>query len=112
MLAWLVAVADLCQSGATLAGIMEDCIAAYPCSGEINFTVADARASQARVADAYLRHGPKVETIDGLSLEFDDWRFNLRASNTEPLLRLNVETRGDAALLERKVGELKALIAG
>ncbi len=112
MLAWLVVVADLCQSGDTLAGIMEDRIAAYPCSGEINFTVADTKASQARVADAYMRYGPKVETIDGLSLEFDDWRLNLRASNTEPLLRLNVETRGDAALLERKVGELKALIAG
>lgn len=110
MIAWLVVVADLCESGETLAGIMEDCIAAYPCSGEINFTVADAKAVQRRVADAHMRYSPKVETIDGLSLEFDDWRFNLRASNTEPLLRLNVETRGDPALLDRKVAELRAMI--
>ena len=85
--------------------------AAFPCSDEINFTVADAAASREKVADAYLPRNPRVATLDGLSMEFDDWRFNLRASNTEPLLRLNVETRGNAALVMRKVEEISALIA-
>ncbi|MEM9106750.1 MAG: phosphomannomutase, partial [Pseudomonadota bacterium] len=55
---------------------------------------------------------PAVDTLDGLSLSFDDWRFNVRASNTEPLLRLNVEARGDADLVAGKVQELTALIGG
>lgn len=112
MLAWLEVVAELSASGMSLAEAVGERIAAFPCSGEINFTVADAKASQAKVADAYQRFDPTVETIDGLSMEFDDWRFNLRASNTEPLLRLNVETRADPALLEAKVAELQGLIAG
>lgn len=111
MLAWLEVVAELSASGARLADAVEQRIAAFPCSGEINFTVADAKLSQQKVADAYLRFDPLIETIDGLSMEFDDWRFNLRASNTEPLLRLNVETRADTVLLSRKVAELQGLIA-
>ncbi len=112
MLAWLEVVAELSASGARLAEVMEERIAAFPCSGEINFTVADAKASQQKVAEAYQRFSPEVDTLDGLGMEFDDWRFNLRASNTEPLLRLNVETRADTALLTRKVDELTKLIAG
>jgi len=110
MLAWLEVVSELSATGARLADVMEERIAAFPCSGEINFTVADTKESQEKVADTYLRFDPMVETIDGLSMEFDDWRFNLRASNTEPLLRLNIETRADPALLSRKVEELKGLI--
>jgi phosphomannomutase len=112
MLAWLTVVAELSETGATLADMVDARIAAYPCSGEINFTVADAKACQDRVAARYLPSNPAVDTLDGLGMAFDDWRFNLRASNTEPLLRLNVETRGDPALLKRQVGELTALIAG
>lgn len=112
MLAWLEVVAELSASGMSLADAVGERIAAFPCSGEINFTVADSKASQAKVADAFQRFNPTVEAIDGLSMEFDDWRFNLRASNTEPLLRLNVETRADPALLEAKVAELRGLIVG
>lgn len=111
MLAWLEVVAELSASGARLAEVMEERIAAFPCSGEINFTVADAKVSQQKVAEAYQRFNPAVDTLDGLGMEFDDWRFNLRASNTEPLLRLNVETRADTTLLARKVDELRKLIA-
>jgi phosphomannomutase len=110
MLAWLEVVVELAERDQSLADVMDGRITAFPCSGELNFTVADARISQERVADAYARFSPRLETVDGLSMEFDDWRFNLRASNTEPLLRLNVETRADTALLARKVAELTALI--
>src|SRR5690606_34207353 len=94
MLTWLAVVSELSATGKSLAEMLEERIAAFPCSGEINFTVADAKAVQQKVADHYLPANPVVESIDGLGIVFDDWRFNLRASNTEPLLRLNVETRG------------------
>ena len=112
MLAWLAIVAELSASGTTLAERVEERIRAFPCSGEINFKVADAKAARGRVAEHYQSLNPKVETVDGLSMEFDDWRFNLRSSNTEPLLRLNVETRADAALLRAKIDEISALVRG
>jgi phosphomannomutase len=112
MLAWLELVAELSASGASLAELVDRRVAAFPCSGEINFTVADAETAKARVADFYGPLGPRVDTMDGLGMAFDDWRFNLRASNTEPLLRLNVEARGDAALVGRKVEEIAGLIRG
>jgi phosphomannomutase len=83
----------------------------FPCSGEINSSVADVKAVIAKVEDTYASGG-KVDKIDGLSVEFDDWRFNLRGSNTEPVIRLNVETRGDHALMEAKTAELLAIIRG
>lgn len=110
MLAWLDVVADLSASGTTLAERLEARIAAYPCSGEINFTVKDAAAIQARISDHFMPKNPELETVDGLGMVFSDWRFNLRSSNTEPLLRLNVETRGDTTLLKEKVGEITGLI--
>jgi len=110
MLTWLDVVCELSATGVTLAETLEERIAAFPCSGEINFTVADSKAVQERVAEHYQRFNPTLETIDGLGMAFDDWRFNLRASNTEPLLRLNVETRADQKLLEEKVQELRGLI--
>lgn len=83
----------------------------YPVSGEINLTVASPDAVLESIAAYYASQGGTRSDIDGLSLDFTDWRFNLRASNTEPLLRLNVETRGDAALLEQKTQELQQLIS-
>jgi len=110
MLSWLSVVAELSATGASLAQMVEARIAAFPCSGEINFTVGDAKRIRGRVADHYARGNASVDELDGLSMEFDEWRFNLRSSNTEPLLRLNVETRGDPDLLDRKVGEISTLI--
>ena len=81
---------------------------AYPTSGEINSKVEDPEAVIAAVESAF--PGGARETVDGLSVAFDDFRFNIRKSNTEPLLRLNVETRGDTVLLEQKTAELLALI--
>ncbi|WP_163269110.1 phosphomannomutase/phosphoglucomutase [Chelativorans alearense] len=112
MLTWLDVVCELSATGSTLAETLEERIAKFPCSGEINFTVDDAKAVQERVADHFGRANPALETVDGLGMVFDDWRFNLRASNTEPLLRLNVETRANQKLLEEKVAELSGLIEG
>ena len=83
----------------------------YPVSGEINLTVASPDAVLESIAAYYASQAGTRSDIDGLSLDFADWRFNLRASNTEPLLRLNVETRGDAALLEQKTQQLQQLIS-
>ena len=85
---------------------------AFPASGEINRKVKDAAAVIARVEAEYTPRAVAVDRTDGLSVEFADWRFNLRSSNTEPLLRLNVESRGDAALMRAKTAELLELLGG
>src|SRR5271157_5652956 len=100
----------LSTEGAALGELVADMMAAYPCSGEINATVDDAQAIIARVEEHYAPNAVSVEYIDGLSIDYTEWRFNLRMSNTEPLIRLNVETRGDRTLLDLKVQELLAII--
>ncbi len=110
MLPWLSVAAELSASGATLAELVGERVAAFPCSGEINFTVRDAGGIRSRIADHYAPQNPAIDDLDGISMEFDDWRFNLRSSNTEPLLRLNLETRGDRALMERRTAEISDLI--
>jgi len=113
MVPWLLIAERISTTGIPLAQMVEQRIAAYPCSGEINFKVADAAAVVRRVESRYLSETfASVDRTDGLSVAFDDWRFNLRASNTEPLLRLNVETRGSVALLEEKTTELRRLVRG
>lgn len=99
MIPWLL-IADLVSStGMSLAEMVEDRMHAFPCSGEINFKVDDARAAIDRVMAHYARFEPVLDHTDGISADFGNWRFNLRSSNTEPLLRLNVESRSDAALM-------------
>jgi phosphomannomutase len=85
---------------------------AYPASGEINRRLADPAAAIARVEARWLAAARAIDRTDGLSLAFDSWRFNLRMSNTEPVLRLNVETRADPELLQARTDELLALIDG
>ena len=104
-------VADLLGStGSTLADLVQERMAAFPCSGEINFRVADARAAVAAVLEHHASLAPRLDHTDGLSADFGDWRFNLRSSNTEPLLWLNVEARGDARLMQARTGEISRLI--
>lgn len=110
MIPWLLIAALVSESGRSLADWVEDRMAAYPCSGEINFKVADAKVSVARVMEHFASHAPALDHTDGISADFGDWRFNLRSSNTEPLLRLNVETRGDAALLQARTDEISSLL--
>ena len=94
-----------------LSGFIADAQARFPVSGEINRTVNDPAAVLKSITAHYQPQTPRYDDCDGVSLEFANWRFNLRTSNTEPLLRLNVETRGDAKLLATKTDELLALIA-
>ena len=105
MIPFLLVARLVSKTGKKLADLVDEMIAAYPCSGEINSKVADVPAVIARIESEYGPQGT-VDHIDGLSVEFPDWRFNLRGSNTEPLLRLNVESRGDRGLMERKTAEL------
>ena len=107
MITWLLVVQLLSDSGKTLSECVAQYHDAYPCSGEINSTVKDIPSTIAKIEQAYA-HQPdaKVSKIDGLSIAFQDWRFNLRGSNTEPVLRLNVESRGSPALMEEKTKEL------
>lgn len=111
MIPWLLIAALVSESGRSLADLVEDRMARFPCSGEINFKVADASAAVARVMAHYAGQSPALDHTDGISADFGDWRFNLRSSNTEPLLRLNIETRGDAALLQQRTAELSGLLA-
>ena len=110
MITALIVCEMLCSCGKKLSeliGSMED---AFPCSGEINRKVADSKAVLAKLEKKY-KEG-KADRLDGLSMEFPNWRFNLRASNTEPVIRLNVETRGDRKLLAEKTQELLQEIGG
>ncbi|MCB1777704.1 MAG: phosphomannomutase, partial [Candidatus Competibacteraceae bacterium] len=110
MIPWLLIAELISQRHLPLSALVNARMRAFPCSGEINFRVANAPAKLVEIRAAYADQQPTVDETDGLSLEFADWRFNVRSSNTEPLLRLNVETRGDAELLERRTDELRALI--
>ncbi|KKD57708.1 phosphomannomutase [Stenotrophomonas maltophilia] len=106
MIPWLLIAQLISESGRSLADWVEDRMAAYPCSGEINFKVADAKAAVARVMAHFAAQAPVLDHTDGISADFGDWRFNLRSSNTEPLLRLNVEARGDAGLMQARTDEI------
>ncbi len=110
MLPWLLVAKLLVHSGKSLAELVYDCMAKYPCSGEINRKVNDTAAIMARVQSIYAKDAIHEDHMDGISMEFEKWRFNLRASNTEPLLRLNVESRGDVKLMQEKTEELLKLI--
>ena len=113
MIPWLLVAQLLSDSGRTLAECVEDRMRAFPCSGEINSRVDDMAAVISRVEASYAGlPGAEVTRIDGLSVAFPEWRFNLRGSNTEPILRLNVESRGNAALMEEKTEELLKKIRG
>jgi phosphomannomutase len=112
MIPWLLVTEQLCRSQKALSTLVQERVRAFPCSGEINFRVTDTDASIQHILKAYESQQPKLDYTDGISVEFSQWRFNLRASNTEPLLRLNVETRGDEALLQQHTEELRQLITG
>lgn len=110
MVPWLLIAERISATGVSLAHMVEQRIAAYPCSGEINFKVGDAVGVVRKLHDRYAGEALVEDRTDGLSLEFAMWRFNVRSSNTEPLLRLNVETRANAQLLAVKTAELRKLI--
>lgn len=111
ILTMLLMFAMLIRSGQSLAELADAGISAYPCSGEINFRVDDVSRIMASVWNRYKREAVAGDRVDGLNMEFPGWRFNLRPSNTEPALRLNIESRGDPELVQKKVRELSRFIS-
>lgn len=112
MIPWLLIGELMQQRREPLSALVAERIARFPSSGEINRKVEDAAATLAEAEDRYGPSAISVDHTDGVSVDFEDWRFNLRASNTEPLIRLNVEARGDAALMRARTDELLELIGG
>ena len=112
MIPWLLVVELISKSDKSLTQLVEERMAKFPCSGEINSVLDDAPATLVKVEAHYASSGAEIDHTDGLSMNFGDWRFNLRASNTEPVVRLNVESRGDQALMEAKTAELLKLMKG
>lgn len=107
---WLLVMQLMCQTGKPLSALVNERIAMYPGSGEINVTLADADAAFAAVEARYLVDSLSVDRQDGISVDMGEWRFSLRKSNTEPLVRLNVESRRNQQLMEDKTAELLSMI--
>jgi phosphomannomutase/phosphomannomutase/phosphoglucomutase len=110
MIPWLLVTQTVCESGKPFSALVDERMRLFPASGEINRHLKDGKAAIKRVENEYGGVARHVDYTDGLSIEFDDWRFNLRTSNTEPLVRLNVESRGDEALMRAKTEELLSLL--
>ena len=110
MIPWLIVAQLLCESGRPLSQLVAERIALFPASGELNYRVPDAKAAIAAIEGRYAAGALSLDRTDGVSFEFSDWRFNLRTSNTEPLLRLNVEARGSIALMKSKTKEILVLL--
>jgi phosphomannomutase len=110
MIPWLLVTGLMAQRNLPLSALVAERQAAFPCSGEINRTIESPERVLALVEAAYADDALSVQHIDGLSMDFADWRFNLRMSNTEPVVRLNVESRADEALMNVKTAELLALM--
>ncbi|OVZ81716.1 phosphomannomutase CpsG [Yersinia intermedia] len=110
MIPWLLVVELIAKSGLSLEQLVSERMNAYPCSGEINYKVNDASEIIKSIEQKYALMAEQIDKTDGLSMEFADWRFNIRTSNTEPLLRLNVETKGYAEKVQIKVSDLETFI--
>ena len=110
MIPWLLVAGLISSSGQPLSKLVAERMAAYPCSGEINRTIENPVAVLTKIEAVYRDQAESVEHVDGLSMSMGEWRFNVRMSNTEPVVRLNVESRGDQALMKEKTTELLALM--
>lgn len=110
MVPWLLVIELMSKQGKTLAELVDERMAAFPASGEINNTIAEPAALLKQIEQDYATDAQSIDHTDGLSMSFGNWRFNLRMSNTEPVVRLNVETRGDEKLMREKTAELLARI--
>jgi len=110
MIPWLLVAELICIKKTPLSKIVEGRIAKYPSSGEINNKLNKPIEAINRVINAYQDEALFIDKTDGISLEFQKWRFNLRSSNTEPLVRLNVESRGDVELMEEKTSDILKIL--
>ncbi len=112
MIPWLMVCQLMLETGRSLSEMIASRATAFPVSGEINSEVDDPAALLQQIERYYRPAASRVEHTDGLSMEFPHWRFNVRMSNTEPVVRLNVESRGDRALMEARTAELLTMIRG
>lgn len=112
MIPWLLTLSVLSETQQSLSSLVEDMITKFPCSGEINFKVTDTQITIQKIFDHFAPQNPSIDKTDGISLDFGAWRLNVRASNTEPLLRLNIESRLDKQPkpMQSYVDELTQLI--
>lgn len=110
MVPWLLLIEHMSATGQKLSEMVAQMQESFPSSGEINFKLDDKQPAIDAFEAKYVAGAQAVDRLDGVSCDYGDWRVNLRQSNTEPVLRLNVETRGDRALLAAKVAEISALI--
>ena len=106
MIPWLLVAQLVSMYGKRLSELVNDRMQLFPASGEINRKVADASRAIEEISNLYAADARSIDKTDGISLEFDEWRFNLRASNTEPVIRLNVESRANEALMREKVNDI------
>ena len=111
MIPWLLVLERICVSGKSLAQLVDERIRLFPCSGEINRKVPDGRDAITAIEQRYAAIAQAVDYTDGLSMEFANWRLNLRSSNTEPLIRLNVESQGSNELMQEKTAEILELLS-
>jgi phosphomannomutase len=112
MIPWLLVLQVMCEQGKSLAELVGERMRLFPVSGEINRRLSDAKSVLLKAQQHYQSEALVVDFTDGLSMEFPQWRFNLRGSNTEPLVRLNVEARASEALVRDKTAEILSLIGG
>ena len=110
MIPWLLVLELVSKTGNPLSELVKQMVEAYPSPGEINRKVSDANQVIATVTKKYKDQALVIDTTDGISMEFPEWRFNLRMSNTEPVIRLNIESRGDKQILQENQDALLALI--
>ena len=110
MIPWLLAAELISTEGKSLSELVGERMARFPASGEINRKVQDAAQTLQTLHDKYAGEALDIDDTDGYSFEYPDWRFNIRMSNTEPVVRLNVETRGNPDLLQKKIAELVAIL--
>ena len=112
MIPWLLVAELVSTSGKSLSDLVGERMAMYPTSGEINRKVEDAAATLQKLHNSYAMDALGVDDVDGFSFEFEEWRFNIRMSNTEPVVRLNVESRGDHDLMREKTEAILELLGG
>ncbi|KHN57137.1 phosphomannomutase [Dickeya fangzhongdai] len=110
MIPWLLVAELLCIKKTTLSDTLNERVNLFPCSGEINYRVENSKEVLSRIEEAYVGNAKRAEYVDGVSIEYEDFRFNVRVSNTEPLLRLNVETNNSSELLRAEVEKLDKII--
>ncbi|NAT77838.1 phosphomannomutase CpsG [Dickeya dadantii] len=110
MIPWLLVAELLCIKKTTLSDTLNERVNLFPCSGEINYRVENTKEVLSRIEEVYVGNAKRAEYVDGVSIEYEDFRFNVRVSNTEPLLRLNVETNNSSELLRAEVEKLDKII--